>query len=74
MSSEARNGFHVKYDDGVQKIRDAAVALRKDRRIVVAVNVLAIHHVFQVADDGRAIEIAILQQQRLVHVQADAES
>jgi len=27
MSSEARNGFHVKYDDGVQKIRDAAVAV-----------------------------------------------
>jgi hypothetical protein len=26
MSSEARNGFHVKYDDCVQKIRNAAVA------------------------------------------------
>ena len=26
MSSEARSGFHVKYDDCVQKIRNAAVA------------------------------------------------
>ena len=55
------------------EIGGARVTPGKHRRVMVAVDVLVLHHELQVADDRRRWQVVPAQHQRLVHVQRNRE-
>src|SRR5881396_829932 len=58
--------------EGRDELTDTPVAPVKDRRVMVVADMLIIHHLLEVADDGgRAEVVSSRGNQRLMHVQRD---
>ena len=54
------------------KFADALVAPMEHRRVVIIANALVLHHVLEIADDGRGVQVtATRRNQWLMHVQGD---
>ena len=54
------------------ELAHALVAPDEDRGVVVVADALVLHHVLEVADDGRGVQVMPAGgDQRLVHVQGD---
>ena len=65
----ATSGIH----EIANEVRGATVAPREGRGIMHAVNVPALDHVLQVADHWCCVDIPILQNEWLMHVQAEGK-